>query len=93
MVRFGAGFVTGAAFAEIVPLDDAGVFEQAHGAIDRGNGDAVVHLGAAPVKLLDVGVVVGGRQHARDGAALLGHAHALGGAQRFDIRPLRHAFG
>ena len=41
---------------------------------------------AAAVQLLDVGMVVGLRQHARDHAALLGHAHALGGAQRLRCR-------
>ena len=92
VMRFRAGLVAGAAVAEIVALDDAGVLEQAHGAVDGGNGDAVVDLDAAPVELLDVGVVVGGRQHARDDAALLGHAHALGGAKRLDICPVRQAF-
>ena len=42
-------------------------------------------VGAAAIELLDVGMVVGSRQHARDDAALLGHAHALGGAARFDV--------
>ena len=45
--------------------------------------------GAAPIELLDVGMVVRRRQHARDDAALLGHAHALGGAQGFDVSGLR----
>jgi hypothetical protein len=30
-------------------------------------------------------MIVGPRQHARDHAALLGHAHAFGSAQRFDV--------
>ena len=86
-----AGFVARAAFAEIVPLDDAGILEQAHGAVDGGNGNPVVDLGAAPVEFLDVGMIVGPGQHARDGAALLGHAHAFGGAQGFDIAPVGDA--
>ena len=59
VMGFGRGFVARAAFAEIVPLDDAGILEQAHGAVDGRNRDAVVDLGAAPVKLLDVGMIVG----------------------------------
>ena len=82
-----AGFVARAALAEIVPLDDAGILEQPHGAIDGGDRDPVVDLGAAPVQFLDVGMIVGARQHARDHAALLGHAHAFGGAQGLDISP------
>src|SRR5665213_1100669 len=33
VMGFGGGFVTRAPFAEVVPLDDAGILEQAHGAI------------------------------------------------------------
>src|SRR5262245_58612625 len=66
--------------AEIVALDDAGIVEQLHRPVDGGDRDAVIDRGAALVELLDVGMVVRGRQHARDDAALLGHAHAFGSA-------------
>jgi hypothetical protein len=36
-------------------------------------------------------MVIGRRQHARDYAALLGHPHALGRAQGFDVSGLRRA--
>ena len=56
MVMVGVGdlLVARAAFAEIVTLDDAGVLEQLHGAVDRRDRDAVVDRGAAAIKLLDV---------------------------------------
>ncbi len=91
VMGFGGGFVARAPLAEIVPLDDAGILEQAHGAIDGGNGNPVVDLGATPVQFLDVGMIVRPRQDARDGAALLGHAHAFGGAQGLDISPVGDA--
>src|SRR6185437_11206454 len=37
VVGFRGGFVTRTAFAEIVPLDNAGVLEQAHGSIHGRN--------------------------------------------------------
>ena len=76
--------VAGAALAEIVPLDDAGVLEQLHRAIDRRDRDLVVDRDAAAIQFLDVGMIGGLRQHARDDAALLGHAHAGRGAARLD---------
>ena len=73
------------ALAEIVALDDPGILEQLHRAVDGGDRDAVVDLGAAAIKLLDIGMIGRAGEHARDHAALLGHAHALGDAQRFDV--------
>jgi hypothetical protein len=61
-------------------LDDAGILEQPHRAVNRGNRDAIVDLGAAPVEFFDVRMILRRCQHARDDAALLGHPHALGGA-------------
>jgi hypothetical protein len=40
----------------------------------------LVHFRATPKKFLDVRMIVGFRQDARDYAPLLGHAHAFGGA-------------
>ena len=85
VVAFGRGLVAGAALTEVVALDDAGVLEQPHRAINRRHRDMLVDGAAAAIELLDVRVIVGLRQHAGDRAPLLGHAHALGGAQRFDI--------
>src|SRR5215467_11151154 len=56
--------VTRAPVAEVVALDDAGIFEQLDRAVDRGNRDAVVDRRAAAVKLLDVGMVIGRGKHA-----------------------------
>src|SRR5712691_217466 len=89
VVAVGHLLVARSPIAEIVALDDAGILEQLHRAVDGRDRDAVVDRRAAPVKLLDVRVVVGRRQHARDDAALLGHAHALGRAQGFDVSLLR----
>src|SRR5262249_36764947 len=89
VVAVGYLLVARAPVAEIVALDDAGVLEQLDRAIDSGNGDAVVDGGTAPVELLDGRVVLGGGQHAGDDTALLGHPHAFGGAQGFDVSRLR----
>ena len=80
MVAVGYLLVARAAIAKIMALDDAGILEQLDRPIDGGDGDAVVNGGATPVELLDVRVVIRGRQHACDDPALLGHAHALGRA-------------
>src|ERR1043165_6490883 len=50
------GFVAGAAIAEIVPLEDSGLLEQADGAVDCGDRDAGVGRGGAGMKRLDVGM-------------------------------------
>ena len=74
------GLVAGAAGAEIVAGDDAGILEQLDRAVDGGDRDLRIDGRGAAVELLDVGVIGRGLQHARDDAALLGHAHALGNA-------------
>src|SRR3954470_8741690 len=91
VVAVGYLLVTRAAIAKIMALDDAGILEQLHSSIDGGDGDAVVNGGATPIELLDVRVVICGRQHACDDPALLGHAHALGRAYSFDVSRLRRA--
>src|SRR5262249_58466122 len=87
MIVMSVGYllVTCPAFAKVMALDDAGVLEQLDGAVDGGDRDAVVDSGAAPIKLFDVRVIGGTREHARDDATLLRHPHALGGAQRLDV--------
>src|SRR5262245_1692062 len=86
--------------AEIMALDDAGILEELYGAINGRDRDVWIDGGGAAIKLLDVRVIVGGWQHARDDAALLGHPHALLGAELFKgglrfvshdaLPPLRH---
>ena len=57
VVRFGNLLVARAALAEIMALDDAGILEQLHGAVDGRDRNVLVDLGAAAIKLLDVGMV------------------------------------
>jgi hypothetical protein len=90
MVRFRRGFITGAAIAEIVPVENAGLLEQPHGAIDGRDRNARIELDRAFVQLLHVGMVTAFRQHARDNAALVGDAQAAFGAKRLDIDCLMH---
>ena len=85
MVVVGHLLIAGATMAKIMALDDAGVLEQLDGPVDGRNRDVLVDGGAAPVQLFDVGMILRCRQHPRDHAALLGHAHALGRAKRFDV--------
>src|SRR6185295_12388076 len=87
MVVMGVGtcLITCAAIAEVVPLDDAGVLEKPHGAIDGRNRDMFIDLGATPIKLFDIRMIVGLGEDTRDHSALLRHTHAFGGAQRFDV--------
>src|SRR6202040_1469488 len=85
--------VAGAALAKIVPLDDACVLEQLHRAINRRDRDLVVDGDAAAIQFLDIRVIFRLRQHARDDAALLGHAHAGGGATRLYTGSLERGGG
>ena len=61
MVGIGHLLVAGAAVAEIVSFNNAGILEQLHGAIDGRDGNAIVDRGATPVELLYVGMVLGRR--------------------------------
>src|ERR1700682_6320627 len=85
--------VAGAAFAKIVAFDDAGVLEQLYRPIYRRDRDLVIDGDAAAIQFLDVGMIAGFRQHARDDAALLGHAHAGGGAAGLDAGGLERGRG
>ena len=55
VMRFGRRFVACAPIAEVVPVEDAGLFEQTHGAVDRGDGNTRVDLVRAFVQQLDIG--------------------------------------
>ena len=83
--RFRRGFVARAAVAELVPLEDAGLLEQAHGAVDGGDRDVRIDRRGARVQRLDVGMILAVAEHARDDLALLGDPQALVGAQRLDV--------
>lgn len=93
VMALGHLFVARAAFAKIVAFDDAGILEQFHGAIYRRNRNLVVDRDAAPVQFLDVGMIDGFRQHARDDAALFRHAHSGRGATRLDSGGMRAVLG
>jgi hypothetical protein len=67
-----------------VALDDAALLEQANGPVDRGDRDVRIDGVGAAVQLLDVRMIVGRRQHARDDATLVGHAHALFDTELFE---------
>ena len=51
-------FIARAAVAEIVLGENAGLLEQSHRAIDRGDGDVRIDRGRAPMHRLDIGMVV-----------------------------------
>ncbi|PAV69882.1 hypothetical protein WR25_20545 [Diploscapter pachys] len=89
-MRFRRRFVARAAVAEIVAIQDAGLFEQAHGAINGGDRNARVDQRGALIHLFDVGMVFGFRQDARDDATLFGDAQALLVAQGFEVDLARH---
>ncbi len=76
--------VAGAAVAEIVALDDPRLLEQPHRPVDGGDRDVRVQGMGPAVELLDIGMVMRGRQHAGHHPALVGHAHALFRAEVFD---------
>ena len=90
VMTFRRGFVAGAAVAEIVPLEDAGLLEQADGAVDGGDRDAGIDRRGARVQRLYVGMILGFAEHAGDDLALLGDPQALFGAERFDIYAAGH---
>ncbi len=66
-----------AAVAEIMALEDAGVLEQLDGAVDGRDRNMRVDGDGAAIELFRIRMIVGLRDHARDDAALLGHAQAL----------------
>lgn len=85
MVRFGCSFVPGAAIAEIMPVEDARFFEQAHGAVYRGDRNLGVDGTGPFVQCFHIGVVIRFRQDAGDHPPLVGNAQAALGTQGFKI--------
>ncbi len=78
--------VTRAAVAEIMLLQDIGLFEKPNRPIDGGYRYARIALDRALIDLIDIGMVVDLGQDLRDGAALIGHLEAFVGADPFDSR-------
>ena len=74
-----------------MPVEHAGLFEQADGAIDGRDRDARVDLRGPFVELFHIGVIVAVGQDARDDLALFGNAQALVGAELFEIDLVGHA--
>ena len=73
-------FVTRAAVPKFMAFENAGLFEQADGAVDRRNRDAGINRRRAGMKRLDIGMIFRLRKYARDHAPLLGDAEPFFGA-------------
>src|ERR1700719_2463969 len=65
--------VAGSAIAEIVPGNDARLFEQPYRPVNGGNTDARINRGCSSVDLFHIRVIDGLRQHSRNYPSLLGH--------------------
>jgi hypothetical protein len=83
VVRFGGCFVTRAAVAEIVPVEDPCFLEQPDGAVDRCNRDARVDRCRTGMEPFDIGVVLAVGEHPCDDAPLLGDTQAALSAKSF----------
>jgi hypothetical protein len=68
-----------------MPLHDAGILEQFHGAVDGRYRDPAVDQRAPAKQFLDIRVVLAPRKDTRDDPPLLGHAHALRHALSLDV--------
>src|SRR5262249_14599856 len=71
VVFLGSLFIASATIAEIVLGQNARLLEQPYRAVYGGDGDMWIDLGGPLVQRLDVGMVRGFRQHARDDAPLI----------------------
>src|SRR5690606_7771096 len=88
VVRLGRCLIAGAAVAEVVTVENARLFEQAHGAVDGGDRNLRIDRGGPLVQLLDIGMILALRQDAGDHPPLLGYAQAAVGAELLEINPL-----
>src|SRR5690242_4164776 len=77
VVGFGGSLVTRAAIAELVPLQDSRLLEQADSTIDGRDRDVRIDGSGTRMQRLDVRMVVAVTEHARDGLALLGDPEPL----------------
>src|SRR3546814_20867145 len=85
VMRLGCGLITGASIAEIMPVENARLFEQAHGAVNGGDGNSRVDGRSALEQQLDVGMVFAFGTDAGNHPALLGDAQSFVSAQLFKI--------
>src|SRR5262249_30615399 len=79
-------FVARPAAAELVALEDVRLLEQPQRPIYRGDADARIDCRRPVMQLLDVGMIGGIGQDARDHPALAGHLQAPLSAKQLDAR-------
>ena len=90
VVRLGRGFIARPAIAKIVLVEDPGLFEQPHGAVDRGDRDSRIYCHCALVQFLHVWMIIGFGQDARNYPALIGNPQASFSAKRLNVDRLVH---
>ena len=90
VMRYGCRFIAGAAVTEIVTVENSGLLEQAHGAIDRGYRDARINRCCAFMELLDIGVIGAFGKHLGNDATLLGDPQTTFVTKGFDVDRLMH---
>src|ERR1700757_2695324 len=73
VVRSGHFFIACATVTKIMLCEDIGLLEKTDCAIDRRNADAGIDRTCPAVNLLDIWMIGGLREHARDRPPLLGH--------------------
>ena len=83
-------FKTGPSVAELMPLQYARFLEQAHCSVDSSDRNMRVDCRSARMHRLDVWMVLGFGQHARNHAALLGDPEPLVVAEGFNVDPASH---
>src|SRR5476651_2256900 len=84
VVRLRSLFVTRAAVAKIMALQNAGILEQLYRSINCGDGDVRIDGRRAPVELFSIRMVGGLRQHTGDHPALFGHPQSFLDAEILD---------
>ena len=88
VMRLGSRLVPGTAITEIVPVENAGLFEQANGAIDGGDRNARIDFVGTFVEHFHIGMIVAFGQDPGNDPALFGNAQTLVGAKLFEIDTL-----
>jgi hypothetical protein len=91
VMGFRRRFVSRTTITEIMPLQNARLFEKAHSAIDGCNRNARVDRGCALVKGFNIGMVSRIAKHTGNDAALLSDAKALFLTKSFDVDGAAHA--
>src|SRR3546814_16015207 len=91
VMRLGCRLIARAAVAEIVAVENPRLFEQAYGAVNGGDRNAAVDRRGAFIERLDVGMILGIGDHARDDPALFGDPQTLFVAPSFKFDRSGHA--